>query len=321
MGAQIHIIHENSEWTEHLIKRLEEQGLPYEDWFINEGFVDLASVPPEGIFYSRMSASSHTRGHAHAPELAGALFAWLEHHGRRVINGSAALRLELSKVNQYVQLEKAGIRTPRTIAASGRQQIVEAALTLGSASFITKHNRAGKGLGVRLFHSVPALEQYVDSPEFEPSIDGITLVQEYIKAPEPFITRCEFVGGKFLYAVQVDTSDGFELCPADACQIEEQTCAIAAPGPKFKIRENFSHPIIKKYEAFLQANQIEVAGIEFIENVDGLLYTYDVNTNTNYNPAAEAETGTHGMAEVAAFLGRELEQLSVSNPSGDFVNS
>ena len=33
------------------------------------------------------------------------------------------------------------------------------------------------------------------------------------------ITRAEFVGGRFLYAVEVDTSSGFELCPADACTV------------------------------------------------------------------------------------------------------
>src|SRR3546814_13781757 len=90
-------------------------------------------------------------------------------------------------------------------------------------SFITKHNRAGKGLGVQWFHSVKALEDYVNGEAFEPSIDGITLIQEYIRAPEPYITRVEFVGGKFLYAVRVDTSLGFELCPADVCQVGDRS--------------------------------------------------------------------------------------------------
>ena len=75
-----------------------------------------------------------------------------------------------------------------------------------SGPFITKHNRAGKGLGVALFHDVPALERHLASPAFQDSVDGITLIQEYIRAPEPFITRVEFVGGEFLYAVRVDTS-------------------------------------------------------------------------------------------------------------------
>ncbi len=236
MTEKIYVIHENEEWTTHLFKRLDELGLPYEDWFTDEGLVDLNTAPPEGVFYSRMSASSHTRGHRYAPELAESLLVWLEHHGRKVFNGSRALRLEVSKVNQYMALNAAGIKTPKTIAANGKEQIVKAAEQLGESSFIIKHNRAGKGLGVQLFHSMAALHEHLDGGGFEPSIDGITLVQQYIQAPEPFITRCEFVGGKFVYAVQVDTSEGFELCPADACSIEDLFCPVGEQveeKPKF----------------------------------------------------------------------------------------
>jgi hypothetical protein len=152
--SKIYIIHENSEWTVHLTRRLDELGLPYEEWFLDKGTVDLSAPPPEGVFYNRMSASSHTRGHRFAPELTEAVLAWLERHGRRVFNGSRALRLEVSKVNQYMALNAHEIRTPKTIAAVGKEQIVEAAKQLDAPSFITKHNRAGKGLGVQLFHSM-----------------------------------------------------------------------------------------------------------------------------------------------------------------------
>jgi hypothetical protein len=30
--------------------------------------LNTASTPPEGVFYNRMSASSHSRGHRFAPE-------------------------------------------------------------------------------------------------------------------------------------------------------------------------------------------------------------------------------------------------------------
>ncbi len=129
-----------------------------------------------------------------------------------MINTRSALRLELSKIAQYTELESHGIRTPYTVAAVGRDKIVAAATRM-KGPFITKHNRAGKGLGVKLFQNVDALIAHVDSPAFEDSVDGITLIQEYIRAPEPYITRVEFVGGRFLYAVRVDTSLGFELCP------------------------------------------------------------------------------------------------------------
>jgi hypothetical protein len=315
MTEKIYVIHENEEWTTHLFKRLDELGLPYENWFIDEGLVDLTQAPPQGVFYSRMSASSHTRGHRFAPELTESLLAWLEHHGRKVFNGSRALRLEVSKVNQYMALNAAGIRTPKTIAANGKEQIVKAAEKLGESSFIIKHNRAGKGLGVQLFHSMEALHEHLGGDGFEPSIDGITLVQQYIQAPEPFITRCEFVGGNFVYAVQVDTSEGFELCPADACRIDDLFCPVGEgteERPKFQVVEGFDDPIIAKYEEFLRQNGIAVAGIEFIRNAEGEIFTYDVNTNTNYNADAEAAHGTYGMLELAKFLEAELKALKVT---------
>ena len=159
--SKVYIIHENSEWTVHLTNRLDELQVPYEEWHLDEGTVNLSEAPPEGVFYSRMSASSHTRDHRYAPELTSAVLAWLEHHDRTVYNGSNALRLELSKVLQYAALEKAGIKTPKTIAAVGKAQILKAAEALGESSFITKHNRAGKGLGVQLFHSLEGLRSYV----------------------------------------------------------------------------------------------------------------------------------------------------------------
>ena len=298
--SKIYIIHENSEWTVHLTKRLEELNLPYEELFLDQGLVDLTAEPPKGIYYNRISASSHTRNHRFAPELTAAYIAWLEQHDRTVFNGTRALQLELSKVAQQTALEKLGIQTPKTIAAVGKEQIIEAAKKMNGKSFITKHNRAGKGLGVQLFHTVEALEAYVGSENFEEPIDGITLIQEYITSADQSIVRCEFIGGKFLYAVRVDTSDGFELCPADACQIGE------VQRPMFEILKNFQHPVLQKYETFLAKNKITFAGIEFITDRDGEIYTYDVNTNTNYNSDAEEVAGTYAMLEMAKYLGDQL---------------
>ena len=307
--SKVYIIHENNEWTVHLTKRLEELGIPFEEWHLDEGLLDLSKEAPEGIFYSRMSASSHTRGHRFAPEYTAQVLAWLEAHGRKVFNGSRALELEVSKVKQYLELNKHGVRTPRTIAAVGKKQLLEAAREFDGKAFITKHNRAGKGLGVQLFQSIEALKSYVDGPSFEEPVDGVTLIQEYIQSLESYITRCEFVGGEFVYAVRVDTSQGFELCPADACQIGDLFCPVGEEveeKPKFQIIEGFNDPIIDKYKRVLEANNIHVAGIEFIKNESGEIFTYDINTNTNYNSDAESKAGKFGMLELARFLGEEL---------------
>ena len=75
-----------------------------------------------------------------------------------------------------------------------------------------------------------------------------------------------------------------------------------------------------RYEAFLAQNGIEVAGIEFIADTAGTVYTYDVNTNTNYNPDAEAHAGHSGMTTLARFLGAELSDL-MRNDAGRHYSS
>ena len=164
---KIYVIHENDAWVEPLRAAFSEIDAPFEEWFISEGLLDLSEAPPVGIFYNRMSASSHTRDHRFAAELTGGVLAWLESHGRKIVNNGRALQLEISKIAQYRALADFGIRTPRTIAAVGRDQILNAAQRM-NGPFITKHNRAGKGLGVKLFQSVDALREHLATPAFEP---------------------------------------------------------------------------------------------------------------------------------------------------------
>ncbi|MEE9208895.1 MAG: alpha-L-glutamate ligase, partial [Kiloniellales bacterium] len=240
--SRITVLHENSAWVEPLREAFAELGLPYDEWFLDQGILAFDRAPPQGVFYNRMSASSHSRGHRYAPELTHGVLNWLEAYERRVVNTSRALYLELSKLAQYAALERAGVRTPRTVAAVGRDHVLAAAHDFGAGPWILKPNRGGKGLGVQLFHTIEAMAAYLDGPgaRDEAPIDGIWLIQDYIRPSAPFITRCEFVGGAFLYAVRVDTSDGFELCPADACNVEDAFCPSEAPKPnKFTIVTDF----------------------------------------------------------------------------------
>jgi hypothetical protein len=317
--AQIYVIHENAAWLEPLAEALDREGLAWCDWFLDRGVFDLSQPPPEGVFYNRMSASSHTRDHRFAAELTATLLAWLERHGRRVVNGSRALDLEISKARQYAALEAAGIRTPNTVLVAGKELLVAAAHQhFAAGAFILKPNRGGKGLGVRLFYTVNALGDYVDGLDYESPVDGLHLLQEYVRAEVPLITRAEFVGGRFLYAVEVDTSDGFELCPADACAVGDAACpATEGPRAKFTIIDDIDTGLKRRYEAFLSANGIDVAGIEFVTDSAGVAYTYDVNTNTNYNPDAETRAGRSAMTMLATYLGDELDRLSYRRDAAD----
>ena len=79
------------------------------------------------MFWSRMSASSHTRGHPFAKDQTRGVLAWLEAHGRRVVNGRRVLDLEMSKVEQLAALRAAGFDVPRSVAVAGPSGLAAAA--------------------------------------------------------------------------------------------------------------------------------------------------------------------------------------------------
>jgi hypothetical protein len=306
--VKVHVLHENPDWYAPLGAAFDLAGVPHEQWLLTGGMLDLDERPPAGVFWSRMSASSHTRQHAYAKDQARAVLSWLESHGRRVVNGRSALELEVSKAAQLSALRAAGFDVPHTLAVAGTAELPAAARKL-PAPFISKHNQGGKGLGVRLFASHDEFDAYLASPQYLVPVDGITLLQEYVQAAEAFITRVEIVGGAFVYAIKADTArGGFELCPADACAVETSTGELD-PGPAlFALREGFDHPVIGRYLDFARGHGIEVAGFEFIETADGRLVTYDINTTTNYNAQIEAAAPRPALREVAAFLGRLLAE-------------
>ncbi len=302
-----YIIHENEAWTKPLETNLKKLGVDFEDWHVEKAKIDLGKNPPSGVFYNRMSASSHVRGHRYAPEFTSVILNWLKSHNKRVINDENALALEVSKSLQYLKLNKVGIKTPRSIFCSNKKQLLEASDNFNK-KFITKHNRAGRGLGVKLFNNKDELKQYLDNPLFENSIDGITILQEYIDADPKVIHRMEFVNSKFLYAVQVDAGNSFELCPCDSKNNTVIGQSNNPDGNKFMILKDYKNPDIEKYEKFLKKNNIEIAGIEYITDKLGVKYTYDVNTNTNYNDIAEEKANQNGMLEIAKFLKKELTE-------------
>src|SRR5699024_8138500 len=152
-------------------------------------------------------------------------------------------------------------------------------------------------------------------------IDGISLIQESVQPARPFITRAEFIGGRFHYAVRVDISDGsFELCPADACEIPRTEAGSDAAAP-FTRREEItaSTPLIGHLEELLNDLGIAIAGVEFIETADGRRVVYDINTNTDYNPAVESAEQLAGRSpavdRIAAYVAGQLAEAAPQTSS------
>lgn len=299
---KLYIIHENNDWMPTIREAMNNYKIPFEEWYlVDNGMVDLTIAPPEGVFFNRVSPSAHTRGHRYSPFYTLAILNWLEAHGRVVINRSMVMNLEISKIAQYNALTQAGIKAPKTMAAFSKEDILKAANKLGFP-LITKHNCGGRGSGVRKFTNLEMLKDYLYSEGYEEPIDGINLVQQFIESADKYITRLEFINKKFVYAIRINNEEDFNLCPADSCSIEGSFCATSELENKFRIINNFNHSIIKHYEEFLRSHEIDIAGIEFIMDKNGDLYTYDVNANTNYNSKAEKVAGLSAHNALAEFI-------------------
>ena len=346
----INILYENPDWIPPLRDALAKEGFPVRLVHVNEGIVDPSSPPPDGIWMNRISPSSHTRGHVHTVELARQLLYRLESGGRRVINGLAAFELEMSKIRQDLVLRRHGIRTPRTVLAVGREHLLATAATF-DGPFITKHDQGGKGLGIRLFQDAGELAAHLDGATFDAGPGARMILQEYISAPEPFITRVEIVGGRFVLAMRSSTVGGFELCPSDVCNPMPRrrdgfrtaasgvggdgvgaagdgangvgangdgAAAIGAAGLFSPSPISADDPLVRQYIGMCGAEGIEIAGIEFVEDARGNRYTYDINGTTNYNQVLGARIGVDGMREVARYV--RGVAASPSECSGDLFH-
>ena len=61
--SRVYVIHENDAWVEPLRREFEARSIPYSEWFLDEGVVDLRASPPQGVFYGKKSAD----GSLHLP--------------------------------------------------------------------------------------------------------------------------------------------------------------------------------------------------------------------------------------------------------------
>ena len=337
----VYIIHDRSEWLDPYRKALSELGVPFKEldlraphWF------DLSTAPPPGLYFNRSSPSSHTRGNRYAMELASAVIDWLESHNCTVINGSASMKLEMSKIAQEIAMTSNEIPVAHSSFYSSQEALLDSLKNNPERfsfanGFCLKHNRGGSGSGVRLFDSVDQAIRYVESDEWEAPIDGITLVQERILSPQNCMYRLEFVDGILIYVIMIDTStvstgSVINNCPADSCTLKERarqrklemdksknasnngSTPVACPlkfqdSSKFKISLGFKHPIVERISAYVASKQMGTAGVEIIvdENEDAFVIDFNA-TNTNYNRAAEkrANIPMRGATAVAKMLRR-----------------
>ena len=275
------------------------------------------------MIVNRTSPSSATRGHGSVLFYAEALLGHYASLGVPIINPVAAYRSEKSKALQLDLLERVGARYPRTVVVNHRDQLWKA-LDQIPFPLVVKPNIGGSGAGIVRFDSHEALEAGVEGLDFGP--DGTALVQEYLESDEGAIVRVEVLDGRYLYAIRIvrDAQAGFNLCPADICQVPGEAAASATPleacpaGPKPGLTvTRFDAPpeAIETVLRLTRAAAIDIGGVEYlVARRDGQIYYYDINATSNFVANAPALLGFDPTARFVDYITRVATRSAAPAP-------
>src|SRR5271170_7542028 len=110
------VLFEHPEWQKPLFSALDRRGVRYGAFDLKRGAFDPDRPPDAPLYFNQASPSAYVRGNTRAVPLALALMRSLELGGARVLNGSRAFSLELSKSAQAALMQQLGIAHPRTLA-------------------------------------------------------------------------------------------------------------------------------------------------------------------------------------------------------------
>ena len=307
MSHDLIVLYEHPEWQKPLFSALDAQGVRYGAFDLKKGCFDPDAIPEAQVYFNQASPSAYKRDHTRAVPLALALMRSLEQRGARVLNGSSAFSLELSKTFQAALMKSLEIEHPRTLAFND----VEVALDMWGDRWpaLVKPDQGGSGARMFLLHSPDELVRLLDdSPEIWLP-DNLLLMQEYFETdPSKGIVRMEFLDGELLYAMRVISSGTFNLCPSETCNPESGASLCKLPDaqtpPRFVLYEDIPRAAVETGKRLMKAAELSVGGIEYLEAQDGRLVFYDINANSNLRRLAGLEFDP--FARVATFLASQV---------------
>jgi hypothetical protein len=306
----IAIYYEHPDWFRPLFAEFDVRGINYVKLNASCHSFDPAAAGPDfSLLFNRMSASACLRGNGRAIFFTYSYLAYLETTGVRVLNGSRAFALEISKARQLRLFDSLGLRFPKTRVVNCAAEIVAAALQIGFP-LLVKPNIGGRGAGIVRLNSMEQLEAAIDKANLDFGIDQTALVQEFIPARNDHITRVETLGGKFLYAIDILTSgQNFNLCPAEICQVQSVSAFLEnrpgdAPTAGLKVKAcNPPRGAIDAVEKIAAAGGIDVGGVEYmVDDRNGHAVFYDINPLSNFVADAPRIIGFNPHARLVDFL-------------------
>ncbi len=314
MSTDLVILYEHPEWQQPLFEALRRRGVAFEALDLKAGAFDVDQLPRAAVYFNQASPSAYVRGNTRAVPFAMSLMRSLEIAGGKVLNGSAAFALELSKSAQGSLMRALDIAHPASLAFND----VEAVLSKWTQwPALLKPEQGGSGARMVLLQSAEELRTTL---RLQPEMwlpDNLLLLQEHFDVdPARGIIRMEFLGSELLYAMRVVSHGAFNLCPSEMCNPvdgSDGSCEVPAAKPTKPV-EFYPYPevpaeAVAAGKKIMAAGGLDVGGIEYLEAQDGRLVFYDVNANSNLRPAVAQSFGFDPFERVVDYL---VEQVRLA---------
>jgi hypothetical protein len=311
MNYDLIVLFEHPEWQKPLFSALDQRGVRYGTFDLKRGAFDPDHVPDAPLYFNQASPSAYVRGNARAVPLAMSLMRSLELGGARVLNGSRAFSLELSKSAQAGLMQRLGISHPRTLAFND----VDAALLQWGNRWpaLLKPEQGGSGARMYLLNSAEELTALMrERPELWLP-DNLLLLQDYVEYDQAQgIVRMEFLGPNLLYAMRVVSHGAFNLCPSEFCNPGEagaSHCDVVQPASpvEFNPYKDVPRAAVEAGAKLMMEGGLDVGGIEYMETGDGQRMFYDLNANSNLRVPIGQAFGFDPFERVVDFLVTRIE--------------
>jgi biotin carboxylase len=313
----IAIFYEHPDWFQPLFAELDSRGVDYQKDHLNGHLFDpCVDSSPYALVVNRVSAYPST---ASAPQVVlyvKQYLAYLESMGMRVINGRQSYEVGTSKALQMNIFHQLGLRSPSSRVIHHAGQALAAAEKLQFPVLI-KPNVGGSGAGITLFNTRAELAAAVAADQIDLGIDGVALIQQYLKPKDACIYRVEILNDDFLYAIRLPLlEESFNYCPADGCNIERfDYCPVGASseedadaGASAITAFEPDAEVVAKVKQVIAASGADIGGVEYLVNAaDDQLYYYDINPLSNFVANAVQVVG---FDPVPLFVDYILQQAS-----------
>jgi hypothetical protein len=307
MPHDLVVLYEHPEWQKPLFSALDRRGVDYSAFDLKRACFDPDSIPDAPLYFNQASPSAYVRGNTRAVPFALSLMRSLEVGGARVLNGSQAFALELSKSAQAALMKKLDIAHPRTLAFND----VDVALAQWGDRWpaLLKPEQGGSGARMYLLQSSDELVRLLRDRADLWLPDNLLMLQEYfpIDASQG-IVRMEFLAGELLYAMRVISHGAFNLCPSEVCNplTGESHCEVAEAPPARPVEFYPYHEVptraVETGKRLMAAGGLDVGGIEYLEAADGRMVFYDINANSNLRAPIGHAFGFDPFERVVDFL-------------------